>query len=274
MKNSKKVFIGSIALFSIQNCHCSFERAGMETMKESIKEMGNVGTKLVKQFGKEMNGVISKNSGTFENIASCVGVKAVEKAGEVISGNAETFKEAASKVGVEAAKYLGVEAVKKFGEAGIAVVKQTGETMTDVINKSAEPMEVIASKVGVEAAKNLGVEAVEKVVQFGEKFVPIAWLAVGIYAFDTTYHVACDVKSALYPNQESVNKELYYAEVCEFLRSRKALRESLAKNANGERGVTGLPVACENDARRFILAGGAEELGAIIIAFKQWFPPC
>ncbi len=171
------------------------------------------------------------------------------------------------KVGIMPA---GTEAAKELGKSGATVLKEAGTLLTE----HGETIKEITQAAGVEASKNFLAVAAKEGAHLGEKFVPIAWLCAGVYATHSTCTMVCEAKDAFTSSNKDKSEELQYGELCTLLKAKKELRESLAKNEKGERGVFGLPVACEDAARKLVLAGGANDLEKITADFKKWYGDC
>lgn len=98
--------------------------------------------------------------------------------------------------------------------------------------------------------------------------VVAAWVAAGCYALSVTKEITSDIKSFMWPSKEKIEKDLKYAAVYKLLKAEKVLQESLIKNADGKRGVLGIPVVCEKDARDLEIAGGKVQLESLIERFE------
>jgi hypothetical protein len=130
----------------------------------------------------------------------------------------------------------------------------------------------------VAASSQVGIESIKRIAEVADAYRPVAWTVVAIVATYEGCNVLGDLKNNVIaakgyfiPSNKDATEDLQYSEIRKKLEAKKALRESLMKNAKGKRGTSGIPEACEEDARQFAMAGGGDEVERITETFKKYY---
>lgn len=144
-----------------------------------------------------------------------------------------------------------------------AVANTVTDGMITTVSIASENIAKTAPSIGLDAAKELA-PALAKIGEGCALLGQAAMIGAQVYAVHEGYTIAKDIGSHFFPD-EVVQKNN------ETTKTKRRLRECLMENHNGERGRSGRPMVCENEARMFAMIAGKQKLDEMTATFTELY---
>jgi hypothetical protein len=129
------------------------------------------------------------------------------------------------------------------------------KTIAGGLEKSAETIAAAVPSIG---------KGLEAVGQGLNVIGQAATLGAQVYAVHEGYTIAKDVGSHFFPDEIVQKKN-------KTIKIKRQLRECLMENHHSERGKSGRPMVCENEARMFAMIAGKQKLDEMTTTFTEFY---